>query len=217
MIRTIYGFDDLGRKVPTGSYDDGLKAVGGRIFYIDSNSDETVKFYDSSFNELSNVAVGDTPSYYKVTSAGISGKEKYYVYNQELKSGNDRYWGYYNITTGATNQNFGYGKSNTSIILAIEDTSQYSYSYWTWLKEQNNNSVNGCNDWYIGTKSEYITLKNYIDNNADGTIIENIFTNDFIITSTEYNAVGYIFWNKSGWWDTNKDGYSPRSYLIRSF
>lgn len=169
MLRTIYGFDDLGRKIPTGSYDDGYNPVGGRIFYIDSNSDETVKFYDSNFNELSSVAVGDTPSYYKVTSAGVSGKEKYFVYTDTI--GENKYWGYYNIEVPVHAYSEP-GKLCTSETLAVEDTSIYhTGSIWEWIVNQNNNNLNYCNDWYIGSNGEIQNLREFLDSSNDSSLI----------------------------------------------
>lgn len=219
MLRTIYGFDDLGRKVPTGSYDDGLSAVGGRIFYIDPDSDETVKFYDAQGTELQSVAVGDTPTYYKVTSAGVSGKDKYYIYNQNTGTGA---WGYNEIATSVTSTSFGDGKTNTASILNVTDTSSYaSTSLWAWLVTQNNNELGGCDDWYIGTREELKKLKSYLDANADGTTIINFFLSQDVYAAAESSSFSTTHadsYETSGTW-----GYSSKTHseylcvAIRSF
>lgn len=219
MIRTIYGFDDLGRKVPVGSYDDGYNPVGGRIFYIDSNSDETVEFYDANRNIISNVAVGDTPAYYKVISAGVSGKDKYYIYNSSI--GSDKKWSYYHITTGAVDQNIGTGRLNTSTIINIEDTTGYSsQSIWTWLKQYNLSNSNGISDWYIGSKDEMEQLRLYLVANADGTTIINFFNINYVWCSSEntnpYGDELAFAYQSSGWYALQKNS-DKQCCAIRSF
>ena len=229
MLRTIYGFDDLGRKVPTGSYDDGSKAVGGIIFYIDSNSDETVEFYDAQGNVISNVAVGDTPSYYKVTSAGVSGKEKFYIFDNTLY--NNKYWGYKDIDIGNTGKLIGDGKLNSYTVLSITDTSQYaSGSVWEWITEQNNNKLNSCNDWYIGSENEIEALR--IFSNQQGNSLLDSLGNP-VSSWFGTSNLGKSIWSSSTFpgypssirhWFKNNQSWAGNSrsvdysvYAIRSF
>ena len=217
MVRTVYYFDDLKRKVPVGHYDDGFMPVGGRIFYIDSNSDETIKFYDSQFQEISNVAIGDTPMYYKVTNVGTSGKEKYYVYDNMTGLVESKWWGYDGITTGATSTSIGSGKSNTSTIISIQDTSSYSsQSMFTYLNDVQNagTGINNCKDWYIGSRDELTQFK--LSN------LENWFPqsgNDTPIwCSTEYSNTASLSWqfNFNDWQAQTKTAVN-NCFFIRSF
>ena len=170
MLRTIYGFDDFGKKIPIGSDDDPTaKHVGGRIFFINNNSDEVVRFYDSQGNVLSNVAVGDTPAYYDVISVGTSGKEKYYVYDTEYTPTytGKFYWTYkkdgnwVNEEVGTTD-NLGSGKANTLKIMAVRngeyitdaadpDSQNPTETLWWYINYMNTQEIGGCDDWYIGS------------------------------------------------------------------
>ena len=218
MVRTVYYFDDLKRKVPVGHYDDGFMPVGGRIFYIDSNSDETVKFYDSQFQEISNVAVGDTPMYYKVTSAGVSGKEKYYVYYPEVYT--SLYWTYmdsnYNYKyeeTGITGSDIGEGKTSTSLIMSIDNGAYISdfnnrKTIWKKIQEVRDAAIGGCSDWYLPSSSEFFELKS-------------IVPDDFNLSrqwSFEFNSEQARQWNTNynSWRGTSK-GTTGNITIIRSF
>lgn len=196
MLHTIYGFDDLGRKVPTGSYDDGALPVGGRIFYIDSNSDETVEFYDAQGNVISNVAVGDMPAYYKVTGAGVSGKDKFYIYNSQgslIEAPTS--WGYQGILTDASGLSIGEGKSNTNLVLSIEYTSQ-STLIWDSLKSINNNKLGSCADWFIGSKNELEELRLYMNSIEDTSIFDNYH---YVRSSSENDSNRVHTWLINSW------------------
>lgn len=202
MIRNIYGFDDLKNKVKIGEYDDGIEYVGGRIFYIDSNSTATYKFYDANMNEISNVAVGDAPMYSKKLTKG-NNKEKYYVFDNTLIS--NKSWSYYDITTGATGQNIGDGKSNTTTILSITDTTTpITPSLWEWLKNNNTTKLNNCNDWYICSQNELLALKTTADSLGNsmldslGNTVSSWFTEYGIWVSDEYAPSGATKWNHYG-------------------
>lgn len=216
MKKNVYGFDDLGKKIKIGEYDDGLLPVGGRIFYIDSNSDETVEFYDAQGNILSNVAVGDTPAYYKVTSAGVSGKEKFYVYNSQgsLIEAPSR-WGYYGILTNASGISIGEGKSNTNLVLSVEDTSQ-STSIWDSLKSINNNGLGSCVDWFIGSKNELEELRLYMNSIEDTSIFDDYH---YVRSSSESDLNRAHAWLVNSWSTSSKFDYGGRwrSAVIRSF
>ena len=202
MKKNVYGFDDDGKKIKIGEYDDGLLPVGGRIFYIDSNSDETVKFYDTQGVELESVEVGDTPSYYKVTNVGTSGKDKYYVYKSYAEASkrwtykdSNNTWVYENLGTSTA---IGTGKTNTSTLLAANSGAYASTSVTVWyvINNARNNNMDGCDDWFLGSKDETEQYRLFLVNNPSyGT-----FTGPW--TSSEYddtNAYAYA----NGAWQTN--------------
>lgn len=207
MLRTIYGFDDLGRKVPVGSYDDGLRAVGGRIFYIDPNSDETVEFYDAQGNVISNVVVGNMPAYYKITSAGVSGKDKFYVYKEEVYT--NKVWTYYengswvHENTGFTSQAIGDGKSNTAGIMSLHDGAYITNNaygettIWYQIQQCQLNRLDNCNDWYIGTKGELEALRLFINEYISSLSLVNLFANSIWSSSDDW-TIGAQGWSSGG-------------------
>ena len=225
MTRIIYGFDDSGNKIPVGSYDDGLLSVGGRIFYIDSNSDETVEFYDANGNVLSNVAVGDTPAYYKVTSAGVSGKEKFYVYYDTLYS--DNRWTYYENgnyvyeSTGFTSLTIGAGRTNTAGIMTLHDGAYITNdpggtpTIWYTIKNCRDTLLGGCSDWFIGSMDELEALRLFISDNISALGLTDLFTNQ-IWSSSEHDGNRARPWLESLWGWASKY-YSYGVVPIRSF
>lgn len=208
MLRTVYGFDDLGRKVPMGSYDDGLRIVGGKIFYINSNSDETIKFYDAQGNELSNVGVGDTPTYYKIISTGVSEKDKYYVYNEDgiiLQT----VWGFDYTLIGSSATSIGSGKTNSEI--ALSHANPHSDNVWKYLQSYRVSSLGNCSDWYCGSKDEIEQFYTYCSSFLD--VEKNPFekaTNKAVFSSSEIAERNVYAEKSNGTWPSgwNKSNYS---------
>ena len=210
MLRTIYGFDDLGRKVPTGKYDDGIHLpVGGKIFYILPNSDEVVKFYDSNGNIIKNVSVGDSPYSYDIINPGTAGAPKYYVYNDTVGIVDTRAWGYYRIPTGATENSYGGGKVNTEKVMKNPDGTGYVNTsiFWSVCKPANDESVGGCNDWYVPCRAEIGALI------YSGLVS---FSGKNVWSSEEYSSTSARYYN-SGTESYNHKGYYYSTVLIRSF
>lgn len=198
--------------------------VGGRIFYINPDSDETVEFYDASGNVLSNVVVGDTPASYKVTDEGTKGIKKYYVYSSTLSPAppsagvyGTLYWGYYSITTNATGIYIGAGSSNKPLVYAVTDTSGQTPSIWEWLTQQNTLKDNGCGDWYIPSKEELGQLQSYLAANADGSIIIDFLTGKWFWSSSEADSGAAWMWYNASLQSVNKAGGKYRACMIRSF
>lgn len=186
--------------------------VGGIIFYIDNTSDEVVEFYDSNGRYISNVGIGDAPYSYKVINEGVSGKHKYYIYNPD-EIAQSKVWGYYDITTGATSNEIGDGRVNTSTILAIEDTSsQAANSIFVWLKTQRTNKLGGCDDWYIGSKKELEQLRLLVVLGDD-----DFFTNKHVWSSSEERADTSTLWYDTTWTTGMKSSVFGQCCAIRSF
>jgi len=203
----------------TWETDLSIRPVGGKIFYIDPNSDRQVKFYDSSKQEIQNVAIGDTPAYYEVLDEGTNGKDKYYVYDNTTGIVN-RCWGYGNIPiTGASYLVFGKGRQNTETILAIEDTSEYWYnSIWRYLTNTQNFGlgVNRCDDWYVGCTEEILKL---YDSGLEPTWFE---SDDLLWSSSTNGTLGawiidydYSEHHIRGWGRETSSGHPV--CFIRSF
>lgn len=226
MTRNIYGFTNSGKKVKIGEYDDGLKAVGGRIFYIDPNSDETVEFYDANGNVLSNVEVGSTPVYYKITSAGTSGKDKFYVYRENTYS--NKVWTYYQNNnwvyenTGFTSQNVGSGKPNTAGIMALHNGAYVTNNangyatIWYQINQCCLNKLGECSDWYIGSRTEIDTLRSFINNYISTLGLVDLFTGNHIWSSSDNDTLYAWSWSESYWNDSIKS-YPCKVIPIRSF
>ena len=86
------------------------KQVGGRIFFIDSESTEEVEFFDIRGRKV-NPKVGSMPYSYRVTKEGD--RPKFWVFNSRM--GTWKRWIPYNAryTCLATLEKFGSGAENT--------------------------------------------------------------------------------------------------------
>lgn len=182
ISENVYGLTESGKKVKIGTVsvpDPDIKAVGGKIFYIDSTaSGATYVFYDQNGDVLDDVAVGDAPYAYKVT--GTPAKEKYYVANSDLtKSGK---WTYRDVSqnqvrAGVENGAIGAGKENTETVLTIEDGAyDVSGTIWHEVSVLNANDSDN-NDWYIPSRYELAELLTATGSD-DTPIITEIPTSD---------------------------------------
>lgn len=200
-----------------------FKAVGGTIFYIDSSSTKTYKFYDSSYNEISSVSVGDSPAFYEELSEG-NGKEKYYVYHDALYS--NKGWSYnsggFVYETIGTDTGIGTGKTNTAAIMAKDDgayIATYAYggtnidTIWKTLTNMRESLVAGCSDWFVPSKLELGELRQFMLDYS-GTVTD-YFSSNTVYSSSENNATYIWTWDGSDY-DTKKKmtGYF---LTIRSF
>ena len=152
-------------------------SLGGKVFLDNGDNGATYAFYDSGKNEITytDLASLSDAVYYSVE--GTPTKDRFYVvasdsnqadYNSDygVNLSDSLCWGYYGITTDATTNSIGSGKTNTAKVLAITDTSTYNLanggpyqSIWEWLNDVNTNEYGGCNDWFIGSRAEYDALR----------------------------------------------------------
>lgn len=144
--KIIYGFDDLGNKVPIGSYS-VRQYVGGIIININSSADGTYTFYNAQGTQVSAPSLDTDCTGWTYTVTGAT-RPKYMVYSGSLISNK---WGYNGVTI--TVANTFYGKVNTDAILAL--TPQDSDCIWSDLRTMRTNQINGCDDWYIGCGEDY--------------------------------------------------------------
>ena len=208
--------------------------VGGRIFYINSNSTEVVEFYDAQGNVIQNVAVGDSPAKYKVTDKG-NGKKKYYIldttytpiytdtfYWTYKKDGN---WVYED--TGAVD-NLGSGKTNTLNIMAIRDGEYITEhadpesvsptpTIWWFINYMNTNKIGGCSDWCIGSFQDYIKLKDFL---VAESLESTYHLDDGLFTSVDYDVDithAYVIKTATGTFEYPKNSSSVKGCAIRYF
>ena len=187
--------------------------VGGTIFYIDTSSINTYKFHNAQGQEVSAPTVGTDCTNWTYEKSG-SGADKFYVYESTTGLVNSKYWGYYQITTSATGNSIGAGKTNTSKVLAITDTSQYaSGSIWEYIRNMRANKTNGCDDWFVGCDAEYDQLRN------SGTTGASWFSSNNIWSSRESSGIYSYYWyfNRSRWDTYGKHCNRWALVPIRSF
>lgn len=172
LKENVYGMTGTGRKVRIGHVTEtevDLFPVGGKIFYIDSTSDEVVEFYDQYGDVIENVAVGDSPYAYKILTAGT--KDKYYVYYDSLYT--SKRWTYYEngayvYNSLGTENGIGKGKSNTTLVMSadsgkyVTNNSNGVATCWYTIKEMRDNLVGGCDDWFLPSKAELEELRKAI-------------------------------------------------------
>lgn len=128
--------------------EDNLKPVGGTIFYEDLMVGGTYVLYDKDKNKTTNKSKA---TYYEVLIPGSG--DRFYVVDLNLE-GPFR-WTRQDQKVGVEGTSIGIGRYNTNTILATEDQSKYKdHSLWDALVDRNNKCINGCNDWYIGSKDE---------------------------------------------------------------
>ena len=130
-----------------------LHPLGGAIFIIDTSSNGEYKLYDKDKVETFDP---EKAVYYEVIRKGD--KDKYFVVDNKTGFVTLQRWCYYEVQIGGTSTNFGTGRTNTQKILNTPDTGIYpdyrTPSIWETVREHNANAVNGCDDWYIGSKDE---------------------------------------------------------------
>lgn len=187
--------------------------VGGTIFYINTSSTNTYTFYNASGTQVSEPpTVGTDCTGWTYTKNGNS-VDKFYVYEINTGLVTSKYWGYYNITTSATGNSIGAGKTNTSKVLAITDTSSYaSGSIWEYIRNMRINKTNGCDDWFVGCDVEYNQLR------SSGTTGAYWVNTNSIWSSHENNSSRAWGWDytNSLWGSSSKD-YRRQLVPIRAF
>ena len=178
--------------------------LGGTIFYIDDTADGVYEFYDAEGNVISSVAVGDSPSMYKVLTPGT--KDKYYVCNTTLYPSLSLQWGMYGKSTGATGTAIGTGESNTSTVMATSAATTTG-TIWYQLAQNRSNSLEGCTDWFIPSKSEMDEVR------KSGVLS---IGGKYIWSSSERNSSSALFWDNSTWDPSSKiSTYSV--FFVRAF
>ena len=147
--------------------------VGGQIYYIDPEDNGAIyHFYDSLGLEIPDINVGNRPYQYSIE--GNPSKDKYYVFCSEPMG----YWkwsGSGNLL--GTKADFGAGRENTELI----ECNSGSLTLKTGIMLMNCAEVNGCSDWFIPSKEE-------LDELTCSGLVNDIFGNGWIWSSSEYSA-----------------------------
>ncbi len=220
----VYGINSFGKKVKIGYVDDTLSDGYKNecpIFYIDPDYNGCVyHFFDKEGEEIIDLHAGDIP--YAYSRIGTPTKDKYYIFYP--KHMQDRRWTYYENgsykteSVGGTSSLLGNGKSNTSIILSadngkyVTNDSNEKETIWYSIMTLRNNNIAGRNDWYIGSKNEYIELKNAKDRNGDP--VTTLFETKDGYSSSEItsNNTVWTLTHNNDWQTTNRSsayGYVP--------
>jgi len=186
------------RVKPTGSFatpDEGL--VGGRIFHIDTESDEEVAFYDEDGHVIVNVAVGDVPYRYKITKRGSL--PKYWVFSHDVSK--PLQWKPLGVEgkTFGTSYDFGSGRANTEKVLADKSYAKSKETIWNYLVELRKKT--GICDWFVPSEEELEVLQTFFETHADELKLINLFNVAWLWTSSEdkeYSAQHARLWYSNG-------------------
>ena len=185
----------------------GKRLVGGRIFFIDEKSTETVVFYDKDGNEIKNVSVGDTPYSYEVVTEGK--RPKYWVYHNKISkplmwkpSGEES-------KKFDTSEAFGDGMKNTIHILMDTNYFEDDETIWNYIHKMRDEEWGGCHDWFIPSKEELKTLRHFFEKYADDLMLTDVFNASWVWTSSEYSASNAWLWgcNTQSFHNANKDSH----------
>ena len=181
--------------------------VGGKIYYIDASADGTYLFYDVGGNLMSDIAVGSTPSSYKVITPGS--KDKYYILHDELYE--LLHWGRHGVTTGATGTAIGTGKSNTDAALTAGEGTTTG-TIWYKLQQVRNASIGGCNDWFVPSRYE-------VEEVRKAGLMKSGFNGHAIWSSCEYSASEAWYYSSSWGYYFKANGSWGRYsvFFIRAF
>ena len=205
-----------------GSSEPNYLPIGGKIFYDDGDNGATYTFYNADKNEITYTDINslDNAVYYTVDGSGS--KDRFYVVASDFSKsdydstygvnlGTSKYWGYYGITTSATTNTIGSGKTNTAKVLAITDTSQYaSDSIWEWLNDVNSNKYGGCDDWFIGSRAEYDALR---ETGKAGSL----FDSEYLWSSVERaSSRAYLWFYDDSEWIEYSENYGLNVVAFRT-
>lgn len=177
----IYGIDGLtGRRIQISQHDkifNDYSPLGGKLYYLDPNSDRKVTFMLSDSSTMSETELMANPSKYKdvvaykVDDLGTSGKDIAYVYHDAVFT--SKRWTYYEdgayvYNSLGTSRDIGKGKSNTALVMAadngkyVTNNSNGQPTVWYKIKEMRDALLGGCDDWFLPSDKELEELRKAI-------------------------------------------------------
>ena len=162
--------------------------IGGRIFYDDGDNSATYTFYDASGNVIAYNGTNPETVLENAVSYEVSGtptQDRFYVFNNELVT--SKQWGKSGTSIGITYGGIGFGKSNTQT--ALQQSGWEEDSIFQYIMDSNTNKLNGCNDWYIGSKAEQDKLRA-----VESTVGIDWYSSYYIWSSVEYSDTKVYSW-----------------------
>lgn len=173
--------------------------VGGRIFFVDDQSDEEVEFYDTSGKRIEEVRVGDMPWTYKATKP--ASRPKYWVFDSRFskplqwRPDDDKFS---RVSVG-TKEDFLAGRINTERAIRTYGISKRGcITIWDHI-QQMRKERRGCqDDWFVPSKGELQILMEFFKAHADRLNLVNPFDISWIWTSSEFSAASAWFWCCNG-------------------
>ena len=173
----------------------GEGPVGGRIFYIDPESDEEVAFFDIERKEIPAIGLGDMPYYYKVTKRG--NRPKYWIYHHRFSD--RRMWEPDDIdgVMVGTSEEFGKGAENTEKVLSKYGicTGEDKGTIWDYVLKMRSEGFGECDDWFIPSKGELFRLREFFRSEAaEMHCLTDVFNIGYLWSSSEYSSSIAWFW-----------------------
>lgn len=182
--------------------------VGGRIFFVDGESDEEVEFYDKEGRLIPEVKAGDMPYRYRITKKGS--KPKYWVYHHKFskwlqwRPDEDKY----RVLIG-TSEEFLTGAENTKKALDAfpANAEGFKDTIWAYILVMRSEKWGGCDDWFVPSKGELDVLRKFFQSETANELgLVNPFDITWLWSSAEYSAQYAWFWNCNGqyWYNSYK-------------
>jgi len=186
-------------EVVTGWDPSAHHRVGGRVFY-DNGGSNNYTFYTQDGTVITDTSISGLANAYYYDKSG-SGADRFYVFNNKLVE--SKIWGKYGTQIGSSGvppyrtNTIGSGKLNTQACLST--TGWESNSIFKYIIGCNNNSLNGCSDWFIASQAEQAKL-------IESGLV-NWYSSKYIWSSVEDNSNRAYLWyyDYSGWYYYRKD------------
>ena len=207
-------------QVITGFDPSAHHRVGGRIFYDNGANSNTYTFYTEDGIVITDLSISGLTNAYYYDKSG-SDADRFYAYDNTTHitggvsvtdgiTDKEIYWDYHmRNKIGITTDGIGRGKTNTATALAfVSDWG--NRDIWSYIKNCNNDNLNGCNDWFIMSKVEQDKLR------ESGLV--DWYNSENIWSSVEYDFGNARYWRYYGSdWGSNYKDYYNCAFAGRAF